>query len=50
MQKEHVGLLVVGQPTRRGFFGRVNPGIVSQVIDRMQGFDVFVVELSEPVG
>jgi two-component system sensor histidine kinase KdpD len=48
VQKEHVGLLVVGQPTRRGFLGRVNPGIVSQVIERMQGFNVFVVELTEP--
>jgi two-component system sensor histidine kinase KdpD len=43
--KEHIGLLVVGQPTRRGILGRVNPGIVDNLIERMKGFDVFVVEL-----
>jgi len=42
-RKEHIGLLVIGQPTRRGVFGRMNPGIVSQIIDQMRGFDVFVV-------
>jgi len=47
VQKEHVGLLVVGQPTRRGIVGRVKPGIVSQVIERMQGFNVFVVNLAD---
>ncbi|HEY8180862.1 MAG TPA: hypothetical protein VII32_01385 [Thermoanaerobaculia bacterium] len=46
-QKEHVGLLVLGQPSRRGILGRVNPGIVDNIIERMRGFDVFVVELSE---
>jgi two-component system sensor histidine kinase KdpD len=46
-QKEHVGLLVLGQPSRRGILGRVNPGIVDNLIERMKGFDVFVVELSE---
>ena len=45
VKKEHVGLLVLGQPTRRGVFGRLNPGIVSQVIEQMRGFDVFVVDL-----
>jgi two-component system, OmpR family, sensor histidine kinase KdpD len=45
VQKEHVGLLVLGQPTRRGLAGRVRPGIVSNVMERMKGFDVFVVEL-----
>jgi two-component system sensor histidine kinase KdpD len=47
VQKEHIGLLVLGQPTRRGFLGRVKPGIVSQLIERMRSFDVFVVEMSD---
>ena len=46
-QKEHVGLLVLGQPTRRGLAGRVSPGIVSQIMDRMRGFNIFVVDLAE---
>jgi two-component system, OmpR family, sensor histidine kinase KdpD len=45
VQKEHIGLLVLGQPNRRGLFGRLNPGIVSQLIERMRSFDVFVVEV-----
>jgi K+-sensing histidine kinase KdpD len=49
VQKEHVGLLVLGQPTRRGLFGRLNPGIVSQVIEQMRGFNVFVADL-DPTG
>jgi two-component system sensor histidine kinase KdpD len=43
--KEHIGLLVLGQPTRRGILGRMSPGIVNHIIERMKGFDVFVVEL-----
>ena len=46
-QREKIGLLVLGQPGRRGVLGRVNPGIVSRVIERMRNFDVFVVEISE---
>jgi two-component system sensor histidine kinase KdpD len=47
VQKEHVGLLVLGQPTRRGIAARVRPGIVNRIIERMDGFNVFVVELDE---
>jgi two-component system sensor histidine kinase KdpD len=43
--KEHIGLLVLGQPTRRGILGRMSPGIVDNIIERMKDFDVFVVEL-----
>ncbi|HEY6844282.1 MAG TPA: hypothetical protein VI391_08950 [Thermoanaerobaculia bacterium] len=46
VEKEHIGLLVLGQPTRKGVFGRVNPGIVGLLIERMRGFDVFVVDLA----
>jgi len=46
-KKEKIGLLVVGQPARRGLFARVRPGIVSHIIDRMRGFDVFVVEIAD---
>jgi len=47
VQKEHIGLLVLGRPTRRGLLGRVSPGIVSQVIERARGVDVFVVDVEE---
>ncbi len=47
VQKEQIGLLVLGRPTRRGIVGRLRPGIVSQVLERMQGVNVFVVELSQ---
>ncbi len=45
--KERIGLLVLGQPTRRGIVGRVKPGIVNNIIEQMRGFDIFVVELPE---
>jgi two-component system sensor histidine kinase KdpD len=45
VKKEHIGMLVLGQPSRRGIVGRINPGIVDNLIERMRGFDVFVVEL-----
>lgn len=47
VKKERVGLLVLGQPTRRGITARLFPGIVDRIVKRMQGFDVFVVELGE---
>ena len=47
VKKEHIGLLVLGQPTRRGILGRVNPGIVNNIMEGMHEFDIVVVELPE---
>ena len=43
-REEKIGLLVVGQPRRRGLVGRISPGIVIQTLERMAGFDILVVE------
>jgi two-component system sensor histidine kinase KdpD len=43
-REEKIGLLVLGQPTRRGIVGRISPGIVIQTLERMAGFDILVVE------
>jgi len=43
-REERVGLLVLGQPTRRGVFGRLSPGIVIQTLEQMAGFDILIVE------
>jgi two-component system sensor histidine kinase KdpD len=45
-KQERVGLLVLGQPTRRGIFGRVSPGIAIQTLERMGGFDILIVEVT----
>lgn len=47
VRKEHIGLLVLGQPRRRGIAARFSPGIVDRIIERMHGFDILVVELEE---
>jgi two-component system sensor histidine kinase KdpD len=44
VHSESIGLLVVGQPSRRGLIGRVSPGIVTRLVDRMKGFNIIVVE------
>lgn len=36
VQKEHIGLLVLGRPTRRGILGHLNPGIVSRSEGRLR--------------
>ncbi len=46
-REERIGLLVLGQPKRRGIFGRVSPGIVIQTLERMAGFDILIVENEE---
>lgn len=46
-REERIGLLVLGQPTRRGVFGRLSPGIVIQTLERMAGFDILIVENEE---
>jgi len=46
LRTEKIGLLVVGQPTRRGFSARLSPGIVNLILEQMHGFDILVVEVS----
>ncbi|MGZ4778068.1 MAG: histidine kinase [Thermoanaerobaculia bacterium] len=46
LRSEKIGLLVVGQPTRRGLAARLSPGIVNLILERMSGFDILVVEVS----
>lgn len=47
LASEKIGLLVVGQPKRRGFSARFSPGIVNLVLERMSGFDILVVEVTK---
>jgi len=46
-REERIGLLVLGQPTRRGIAGRLSPGIVIQTLEQMEGFDILIVEREE---
>jgi two-component system, OmpR family, sensor histidine kinase KdpD len=46
LRSEKIGLLVVGQPTRRGLSARLSPGIVNLILERMRDFDILVVEVS----
>lgn len=44
--KEDISLLVVGKPTRRGFAGRLAPGIVQRLLESNTHCDILVVELT----
>ncbi|HET8773446.1 MAG TPA: universal stress protein [Thermoanaerobaculia bacterium] len=44
--QEGINLLVVGKPTRPGFFSRFVPSIVHQLLDRGLGFDLVIVDTS----
>jgi len=46
LRSEKIGLLVVGQPARRGLSARLSPGIVNLILEKMSGFDILVVEVS----
>jgi len=46
LRSENIGLLVVGQPRRRGLSARLSPGIVNLILEKMLGFDILVVEVS----
>jgi two-component system sensor histidine kinase KdpD len=39
-----VNLLVVGKPTRPGFFNRFAPSIVHKLLDRGRGFDLVIID------
>jgi two-component system sensor histidine kinase KdpD len=42
--EERINLLVVGKPTRPGFFARLVPSIVHRLLDRGGGFDLVVID------
>lgn len=42
--REDISLLVVGKPTRRGFIGRLAPGIVQRLLESESQCDILVVE------
>ncbi|HEX6641827.1 MAG TPA: universal stress protein [Thermoanaerobaculia bacterium] len=42
--EERINLLVVGKPTRPGFFSRFVPSIVHQLLDRGAAFDLVVID------
>jgi two-component system, OmpR family, sensor histidine kinase KdpD len=44
--REDISLLVVGKPTRKGFVGRLAPGIVQRLLESETRCDILVVELS----
>jgi two-component system sensor histidine kinase KdpD len=43
-----INLLVVGKPTRPGFFNRFVPSIVHRLLDRGRGFDLVIIDTAEP--
>jgi two-component system sensor histidine kinase KdpD len=45
---ERINLLVVGKPTRPGFFARLVPSIVHQLLERGGGFDLVVIDTASP--
>ncbi|HEY2093533.1 MAG TPA: histidine kinase [Thermoanaerobaculia bacterium] len=44
IRQEKVSLLVVGRASRRGFLGRVSPGIVQRLQESARGFDVLIAD------
>jgi two-component system sensor histidine kinase KdpD len=45
-KEERINLLVVGRPTRSGFFARFVPSIVHELLDRGRGFDLVLIDTS----
>ncbi len=45
MREEHVGVLVMGRPSRKGLWGRIAPGIVQRVLEAAEGIDVVVADI-----
>ena len=43
-RQERINLLVVGKPTRPGFFSRFVPSIVHKLLDRGGGFDLVIID------
>lgn len=43
-KEAHINLLVVGKPTRPGFFNRLVPSIVHKLLDRGRGFDLVIID------
>ncbi len=49
-REEGVGVLLIGAPSRRGLRGRMVPGIVARLLDRADGFDLLVADVSRESG
>jgi two-component system sensor histidine kinase KdpD len=43
-KEARINLLVVGKPTRSGFFARFVPSIVHELLDRGRGFDLVIID------
>jgi two-component system sensor histidine kinase KdpD len=43
-REAHINLLVVGKPTRPGYFNRFVPSIVHKLLDRGRGFDLVIID------
>ncbi len=46
VKQERIGTLVLGAPTRRGIAARVMPGIVAQITERMEDFDLVIARVA----
>jgi two-component system, OmpR family, sensor histidine kinase KdpD len=47
-REARINLLVVGKPTRPGFFNRFAPSIVHKLLDRGHGFDLVIIDTQPP--
>ena len=47
-REARINLLVVGKPTRPGYFNRFIPSIVHKLLDRGRDFDLVVIDTSVP--
>ncbi|MGZ8868726.1 MAG: universal stress protein [Thermoanaerobaculia bacterium] len=45
--ESRINLLVVGKPTRPGFFNRLVPSIVHRLLDRGRGFDLVIIDTAD---
>ncbi|MEA2568120.1 MAG: two-component system, OmpR family, sensor histidine kinase KdpD [Acidobacteriota bacterium] len=43
-REAHINLIVVGKPTRPGYFNRFVPSIVHKLLDRGRGFDLVIID------
>jgi len=46
-REARINLLVVGKPTRPGFFNRFAPSIVHKLLERGQGFDIVIIDTTQ---
>jgi two-component system sensor histidine kinase KdpD len=46
IRKNHIALLVVGRPSRRGVMARLMPGIVDSLKEHAEGFDLLISDIA----